>query len=103
MVTPAQCDIWWAESEDKVRPVLVVTRSEVVPVIEAIMVAPITRTIRGIPTEVPLDSADGLSDDCVAVFDNLVMVRKSHLTERVGSISHRRYELCAALAAVASC
>ena len=73
------------------------------PVLETIMVAPIARTIRGIPTEVPLDTADGLPDGCVASFDNLVMVRKSHLTERVGSLSHRRYELCAALAAIAAC
>lgn len=103
VVTPAQCDIWWAESEDKIRPVLVVTRTEAVPVLEAIMVAPITRTIRGIRTEVPLDTGDGLPHVCVATFDNLVLVRKSHLTRRVGSISHRRYEICAALDAVAAC
>lgn len=102
-MTPVQGDIWWAESEDKVRPVLVVTRSEVVPLLEAIMVAPITRTIRGIPTEVPLDASDGLPHDCVASFDNLVLVRKSHLTRCVGSISHRRHEVCAALVAVAAC
>ena len=102
-MTPLQCDVWWAESEDKIRPVLVVTRSEVIPVLEAIMVAPVTRTIRGISTEVPLDAGDGLPHDCVASFDNLVLVRKSHLTQRVGSISHRRYEVCAALAAVAAC
>lgn len=102
-MTPNQCEIWWAESEDKIRPVLVVSRSEVVPVLEAILVAPITRTIRGISTEVPLDSDDGLPDDCVASFDNLVLVRKSHLTEPVGSITHRRWEVCAALAAVAAC
>ena len=102
-MTPAQCDIWWAESEDKVRPVLVVTRSEAVPVLDAIMVAPITRTIRGIRTEVSLDAGDGLPQACVAAFDNLILVRKSHLTKRVGSISRRRYEICAALAAVAAC
>ncbi|MGH9127174.1 MAG: type II toxin-antitoxin system PemK/MazF family toxin, partial [Acidimicrobiales bacterium] len=46
MSLPLQGDIWWAEAEDKRRPVLVVTRSEAVPVLSAIVVAPVTRTVR---------------------------------------------------------
>ncbi len=103
-MTPAQCDIWWYESEDsKSRPVLVVTRNQVIPGLRRIMVAPITRTIRGITTEVPLDVEDGLAFPCAAAFDNLQVVLKSQLTERVGSIAHRRYEICAALGAIADC
>src|SRR2546423_15719482 len=49
---PRKGDIWWAEAEDKRRPVLVVTRSRAIPVLTWIVVAPITRTVRGIPTEV---------------------------------------------------
>ena len=99
----AQGDIWWAESELGRRPVLVVTRNEAIPVLNKVVVAPITRTVRGIPTEVPLDSEDGVSHRSAASFDNLRVVLKSHLTERVSSISHRRSEMCAALAAMADC
>ena len=103
MVAMAQGDIWWAESEMGRRPVLVLTRNEAIPVLNKVVVAPITRTVRGIPTEVPLDSESGLTDRGAASFDNLRVVVKSHLTERVGSISHRRAEICAALAAMADC
>lgn len=103
MVTPAQGDIWWAEAEDKRRPVLVVTRTEAIPVLSWIVVAPITRTIRHIPTEVPLDVEEGLPEPCVAAFDNLQPIRKTFLTGYVGSLSPRRQEICAALAAMSDC
>ena len=99
----AQGDIWWAESELGRRPVLVVTRNEAIDLLNKVVVAPITRTVRDIPTEVPLDSGDGLPHRSAASFDNLAVVAKSHLTERVGTISHRRFEICAALAAMADC
>ena len=102
-MTLAQGDVWWAESELGSRPVLVVTRNEAIPVLKRVVVAPITRTIRGIATEVALGSDDGLAHPCAASFDNLRVVLKSHLTERVGSISHRRSDICAALAAMADC
>ena len=51
---PRQGEIWWAETEAKRRPMLVVTRSEAVPVLAGIVVAPVTRTIRDIPTEIQL-------------------------------------------------
>lgn len=103
MVTPAQGDIWWAEAEDKRRPVLVVTRSEAIPVLDWIVVAPVTRTIRGIPTEIRLDREDGLVAPCVAAFDNVQPIRKTFLTEFVGSISQRRTEICRAVAALTDC
>ena len=99
----AQGDIWWAESELGRRPVLVVTRNEAIPVLNRVVVAPITRTVRGIPTEVTLGSDDGLAHRSAASFDNLRVIGKSHLTERVGSISHRRSQICAALAAMVDC
>jgi len=102
-VTVAQGDIWWAEAEDKRRPVLIVTRSEATPVLTWVVVAPITRTIRRIPTEVALDAEDGLPAPCVASFDNLQPIRTTFLTERLGSIAPRRSELCQALSALADC
>ena len=103
MTVPTQGEIWWAESEDKRRPVLVVTRSEAVPVLTGIVVAPVTRTVRGIPTEIPLGEAEGLSVDCAASFDNLQRVRQSALAERVGDLGARRLLICLALRALADC
>lgn len=102
-MTPSQCEVWWAESEDKARPVLVVTRDEAIGVLDAIMVAPITRTVREISTEVSLNADDGLTQPCAANFDNLQLIRKSHLINRVSAIPHRRHEICMALEAMAGC
>lgn len=104
MATPAQGDLWWAEAEDKRRPVLVVTRSEAVAVLTWIVVAPVTRTIRRIPTEVVLGAEEGLPDDCVASFDNLQPIRRSLLVQRVGALGvGGRDEICRALSALADC
>jgi len=104
VVTPAQGEIWWAEAEEKRRPVLVVTRSEAVPVLHRIIVAPVTRTVRGIPTEVALGPAHGLVDDCVASFDNLQPIRRGFLTDRVGQLGIDEHpEICRALRALSDC
>lgn len=103
MIQPRQGDIWWAEAEDKRRPVLVVTRSGAIPVLTSILVAPVTRSVRGIPTEIPLGTAEGLPQECVASFDNLQPIRKSFLTGRLGDLGLRGSELCAALEAMADC
>jgi mRNA interferase MazF len=100
---PRQGEIWWAETEDKRRPVLVVTRSEAVPVLTGVVVAPVTRTIREIPTEIQLGGAEGLPVECVASFDNLQRIRRSALTERVGDLGSRREQICAALRVLADC
>ena len=102
-MTPVQGDIWWAEAEDRRRPVLVVTRDEAIPVLTRILVAPVTRTVRGIPTELPLEPDDGLPQSCAASFDNLQPIRKSFLTDRLGSIRNPRHEICATLEALANC
>lgn len=104
MNVPRQGEIWWAEARDKRRPVLVVTRSEAIPVLTTIVVAPVTRTIRGIPTEIRLDQTHGLDVECVASVDNLQPVRRAVLTSRVGSLGPARRQLiCRALSALADC
>jgi mRNA interferase MazF len=100
---PRQGEIWWAEVEDMRRPVLVVTRSEAVGVLTGIIVAPVTRTIRGIQTEVHLGSDEGLAVECVASFDNLQRVRRTALTEKAGDLGRRGDEVCGALRALADC
>lgn len=102
-MTPRQGDIWWAEAEDKRRPVLVVTRSEAVPVLDWILVAPLTRTVRDIPTEISIDKEHGVDVACAASFDNLQPIRKTVLTSRVGSLPFPRQAICQALAAMADC
>jgi mRNA interferase MazF len=101
---PQQGEVWWAEARDKRRPVLVVTRSDAIPALAAILVAPVTRRVRGIPTEVPLDERDGLREPCAAAFDNLQPVRLSSLTTRVATAdAGRKRQVCGALAALADC
>lgn len=103
-MTPRQGDVWWAEAEDKRRPVLVVTRSDAIPVLTWIVVAPVTRTVRGIPTEIPLGPRHGLAVDCVASFDNLQPIRRTFLTRRVGQLgADDAGAVCRALDALADC
>lgn len=103
MSLPLQGEVWWAETEDKRRPVLVVTRSEAVGVLTSVVVAPVTRTVRDIPTEISLGKQEGLPVDCAASFDNLQRVRQSALSLRTGGLGARRHEICDALRALADC
>lgn len=103
MSLPRQGEIWWAETEDKRRPVLVVTRSDAVEVLRSIVVAPVTKTVRNIPTEVPLGEREGLPVECAASFDNLQRIDRSALTRLAGDLSIRRREICSALDALADC
>ena len=64
---PRRGDIWWLDSaEIGRRPVLVVTRDSAIDVLTGIVVAPITRTVRNIDSEIRLDSDDGMSESCAA-------------------------------------
>jgi mRNA interferase MazF len=100
---PRQGEVWWAQADDKRRPVLVVTRSEVIGLLDGIVVAPVTRTVRGIPTEIPLGDDEGLPAECAASFDNLQRIRRTALQDRIGDLGLRRGEICDALTALADC
>jgi mRNA interferase MazF len=69
---------------DKARPVLVLTRELVRPHLTTVTVAPITTTIRGLSTEVPVDAANGLAGPSVASCDNITTIPTSALGEHVG-------------------
>lgn len=103
MSLPQQGDVWWAEAEDKRRPVLVITRSQAIAVLNRVVVAPVSRTVRGIPTEIALGPTEGLERDCAASFDNLQPVLRSALTERSGTLGPRQHEICETLRALADC
>ena len=101
----AQAELWLMETPNhKRRPVLVVTRDEVIPVVNNVVVAPVTSTIRHVPTCIPVGPEQGLDHESVASFDNLAAVPKSVLTTRLGALgAGGRQQICAALDAVADC
>ncbi|HEY2508274.1 MAG TPA: type II toxin-antitoxin system PemK/MazF family toxin [Streptosporangiaceae bacterium] len=71
---------------DKVRPVLILTRELVQPYLARVIVAPITTTIRGLSTEVPVGRANGLSQASVISCDNIVTIPKHALDRQIGHL-----------------
>jgi mRNA interferase MazF len=69
---------------DKTRPVLILTREQVRPFLTSITVAPITSTIRGLSTEVPLSSANGLDHDSVVSCDNITTIPRAAIGRLLG-------------------
>jgi mRNA interferase MazF len=69
-------EIWWAATPGGDRPVLVLTRDSVAGRIGAVVVVALTRTVRGLTSELPLGPEDGLPAACVASFDNLHTLRR---------------------------
>lgn len=74
-------EIYWAELGPPAgrRPVLVLSRNAAIPVLSAVVVAPITRTIRDIASEVHLGKEEGLPEACVASCDNVLTLPKDVL------------------------
>jgi mRNA interferase MazF len=85
-------DICWYtfKAPDKRRPVLIVTRDSAIGVLNSVTIAPITATIRSIPTEVVLTEDDGLPNTCAANFDNLQTVPKSNIGDRIARLTTRK-------------
>ena len=83
---------------------LIVSRDEVIPVLNNIVVAPVTSTIRDIPTCIPVGVDQGLDHESVATFDNIAVVPKSVLMSRLGQLGvSGRQQICSALEAMANC
>ena len=80
-------EIWWTEIASRRRPVLVLTRDEVIAVRELVTVAEVTTSDRGLSVEVPVDSEiRGLPRQSVVNCDGLYTVRQSTLRERAGQL-----------------
>ena len=105
MTEPSRGEIWWGEAPDaKGRPYLVLTRDEAISVLRTIIVAPVTRTVRDIPSEIPLGTAEGLPTECAATMDGVLTFPKSMLVRRIGALTvARRTELCGAVSAAFDC
>ena len=96
-------DVWWADL-DKVRPVVVLTRRRVASRLTRILVAPVTTTVRGLRTEVPLGQPEGLKPGCVANLDNIQFIPASTLLRRAGFVDPARWhEFCGAMMSVMTC
>jgi mRNA interferase MazF len=91
-------DVCWYtfKTPDKKRPVLVLTRNSAIAVLNSVTIAPITSTIRNIPTEVILTRDDGLPNTCAANFDNIQTVPKSNVGDRIARLTARRMREAAA-------
>ena len=91
---------WYTfKAPDKRRPVLILTRDSAIAVLNSVTVAPITSTIRNIPTEVVLTEEDGLPGACAANFDNLQTVPKSNVGARIARLT--AWKMTEAAAAIA--
>jgi mRNA interferase MazF len=87
-----QGDVYWYtfRPPDKRRPVLILTRDSAIPYLTGITIAPITSTIRGIPSEVVLAATDGVAHECAANFDNIQTVQKSNLGDLIAHLSRAK-------------
>lgn len=98
-------DVWWADVPgDKVRPVVVLTRQRFTSRLTSLLVAPVTTTVREIPTEVVLDVDDGLPRRCAANFDNVFTLRRDRFENRIARLDDERLtQVCHAYRFAAGC
>jgi mRNA interferase MazF len=85
-------EVWWAELASPVgrRPVVLLSRDSAYRVRTSVTVGVITRTIRNIPVEVPLDVNDGMPQDCVVNLDDILTIPKDRLVERITTLSSQK-------------
>lgn len=103
-ITRGEVRLYRFPHPDKQRPVVVLTRESAVGYLSSVAVAPITSTIRGVPSEVRLSEADGMKGECAVNLHNVVTVSKTHLGRRVAVLSPERMnEICAALGFALGC
>jgi mRNA interferase MazF len=87
-------DVRWFKFEkpDKNRPVVILTRDSIIPHLREVTVAPITSTIRDIPSEVMLGGEDGMPRECAINCDHLQTVDKSRIGSLVTTLSRTRMQ-----------
>ncbi len=98
-------EVRWGETpKHGRRPYLILTRDSAIGVLSEILVAPLTKAIRPIPTHVPLDESDSMAEPCAVTLDNLVMMPTGYLNELIATLNRQRMaEVCSALAASVDC
>jgi len=89
---------------DKKRPVLVLTREPAIRYLSRVSVAPITSTIRGVPSEVVIGTDDGMKQPCAVNLHNVLTVPLDALGRRLAHLGPTRmHDVCAALAFALGC
>src|SRR6266516_4393660 len=84
---------WYVFSRpDKKRPVLILTRDSALQFLGEVTVAPITTTIRDIPTEVPLSRADGMPQDCAINLDHMQTVSRGRIGSLIATLGESKLE-----------
>lgn len=76
---------------DKRRPVLILTRNEVIDHLNEIIVVPVTRMIRGLRTEVILTSDDGMPVTCALNFDHVSLAQRNRLSSVICNLPESRW------------
>ena len=76
---------------DKRRPVLILTRDEVLPRLNEVIVVPVTRTIRGLSTEVILTADDGMPVTCALNLDHIALAQRDRLGPPISALPPRRW------------
>ena len=102
----ARGEIWSYrfKSPDKRRPVLVLSRPDVIPLLHTVMVAPVTSTRRGAPSEVSVGVAEGLKHDSAVNLDHVQTVEQRQLVGFVGTLSAAKMQqVCRALGVATGC
>jgi mRNA interferase MazF len=89
-----QGDVYWYtfKEPDKRRPVLILTRNSAIPFLTSLTIAPITSTIRSIPTEVVVTKADGLLTESAINLDNIQTVQKAKIGSFIAHLSMQRMQ-----------
>ena len=103
---PARGEVWWCEVADLGRrPVVVLSRDAAIPRLRRTLVGPCTTTIRGLPSEVPLEPGeDPIPRASVVNLDSVESVSLGTLVERLGRLSDERMsQICAALEIAVAC
>ena len=89
---------------DKWRPVLILTRQQVIGLLHTVMVAPITSTIHGAPSEVTVGIDEGLKRDSAVNLDHVQTVEQSRLVRFIGRVPPGKMQrICHALAVAVAC
>jgi mRNA interferase MazF len=98
-------EVWWYELPDEgARPGCILTRSAAIPVLNGVLVAPATRTVRDIPTQIHLDTEEGMPYSCALSIDNTLTVPKALLVERITTLGPAKLaELCAGIRTAVDC
>ena len=99
-------DVWMYRFKraDKRRPVVVLSRQDVIPLLDTVMVAPVASTRRGAPSEVLIGIAEGLKHDSAVNLDHVQTVEQSRLIARLGSLNTEQMRrVCRALAIATGC